>query len=131
MTRAFASLLLLSVAATAAPVAEIPFRFTDGFICIEARLPGSAQPLNLLVDSGAGASVLSLRTARQLKLRLGAVQSVQGVGSEAAAYRLDPVQARAAGVSLPPFALGVDLSMADELCGRRVDGLIGVDFFKD
>jgi hypothetical protein len=128
---AFILSLLLSVPALAAPVAEIPFRFTDGFICIEARVAHSAEPLNLLLDSGAGASVLSLRTARHLKLKLGAAESVRGVGSEAAAYRLDPVQATAGTVALPAIPLAVDLSMADELCSRRVDGLIGVDFFKD
>ena len=55
----------LAVPAMAAPAVEIPFRFTDGFICIEARLDKGGEPLTLLLDSGAGASVLSLRTARR------------------------------------------------------------------
>ena len=113
------------------PVTEIPFRFTDGFICLEARVTPSGEPLNLLLDSGAGASVLSLRTARRLKCKLGPAESVRGVGSEAAAYRLNPVRAIAGGVALPAMPLAVDLSMADELCSRPIDGLIGVEFFKD
>jgi len=60
----------------AEPVVEIPFRFTDGFICIEARLAQSSRPLNLMLDSGAGASVLSLRTARRLNPRSVAIRSL-------------------------------------------------------
>ena len=134
MPRTAIVLLLLVLTALAAsgvePVAEIPFRFTDGFICIEARVSPGGEPLNLLLDSGAGASVLSLRTARRLKLKLGSAESVRGVGSEAAAYRLDPVRTCAGTVALPEIPLAVDLSMADELCSRPVDGLVGVDFFK-
>jgi len=115
----------------AEPVVEIPFRFTDGFICIEARLAQSSRPLNLMLDSGAGASVLSLRTARRLKLKIARAENVRGVGSEAAAYQFDPVYATAGGVALPKTTLAVDLSMADELCSRPVDGLVGVDFFRD
>src|SRR4051812_31258834 len=33
-----------------APPVEIPFRFTDGFICIEARLDQTGEPLNFLLD---------------------------------------------------------------------------------
>jgi hypothetical protein len=122
---------LLFLAAQAAPAAEIPFHFTDGFICIEARVAQSAEPLNLLLDSGAGASVLDVRTARRLKLKLGRAESVRGVGSEAAAWQLDPVRTLAGSVALPAIPLAVDLSMADELCSKPVDGLIGVDFFAD
>jgi hypothetical protein len=121
----------LAAPAVAAPLPEIPFRFTDGFICIEARVAQSAEPLNLLLDSGAGASVLSLRAARRLKLKLGPAESVLGVGSETVAYRLDPVCTIAGTVALPAIPLAADLSTADELCSRPVDGLIGVDFFKD
>ena len=127
-------LLVLAIgalaSASAAPAAEIPFRFTDGFICVEARVDQSGEPLNLLLDSGAGVSVLDLRTARRLKLKLGRPEGVRGVGSESAAYHLAPVRASAGTIALPPIPLATDLSMADELCSRRVDGLIGVDFFE-
>ncbi len=109
---------------------EIPFHFGDGFICFEARVTQGGEPLYLLLDSGAGASVLSLRTARRLKVKLGAAENVRGVGSQAAAFHIDPLRATAGSVALPAIPLAVDLSMADELCSRPVDGLIGVDFFK-
>lgn len=110
---------------------EIPFTFTDGFIRIQARVPQSSEPLQFLLDSGAGASVLSLRTAQRLHLPLGRTESVRGVGVSAAARRLDSVDASTGGVRLSNIPLAVDLSSADQLCSRPIDGLIGVGFFKD
>jgi len=122
------SMTFALVAKAGQPV-EIPFHFTDGFISIEAHIAQSTEPLHLLLDSGASASVLSLRTARRLHLPLGKVETVQGVGVEAAAYHLKGVKATANGAALTGIALAVDLSSADELCSRPVDGLIGVGFF--
>jgi len=110
---------------------EIPFHFTDGFISIEARVPQSAEPLNLLLDSGASASVLDLRAAQRLHLPFGKTESVRGVGVDAAAYHLRGVQATANGLPLAEIQLAVDLRSADDLCSRPVDGLIGVEFFKN
>ena len=115
----------------ASPGVEIPFTFTDGFIRLEARVPQSAEPVHLLLDSGAGASVLSLRAAQRLHLPLGRAETVRGVGVDAVARRLDGVEASAGSVALGNIPLAVDLSAADELCSSRVDGLIGVGFFKD
>jgi len=109
---------------------EIPFHFSDGFICFEARVTPTGEPLYFLLDSGAGVSALSLRTARRLKVKLGAVESVRGVGSQASAFHIEPLRSAAGAVALPAIPLAVDLSMADELCSHPIDGLIGVDFFK-
>jgi hypothetical protein len=122
---------LLALPARAAKPVEIPFTFTDGFIRVEAHVPQSAEPLYLLLDSGASASVLSLRSAQRLHLPLGKTQSVRGVGVEAAARQLAGVQATANGIVLADIPLAVDLSSADELCSRPIDGLIGVSFFKN
>ncbi|HSI16011.1 MAG TPA: aspartyl protease family protein [Chthoniobacter sp.] len=110
---------------------EIPFTFTDGFIRVQARVPQCTEPLYFLLDSGAGASVLSLRTAQRLHIPLGKTESVRGVGVSAAAHHLAGVDATASGVLLSNVSLAVDLSAADELCSKPIDGLIGVGFFKD
>lgn len=126
-------LLLLSMAFSAfagAESGEIPFHFGDGFICFEARVTPTGEPLYFLLDSGAGVSVLSLRAARRLKVKLGVAESVRGVGSQASAFHIEPVRSAAGAVALPAIPLAVDLSMADELCSHPIDGLIGVDFFK-
>jgi hypothetical protein len=122
---------LCAIGARAASPAEIPFHFTDGFICLEARVAQSPEPLSLLLDSGASESVLNLRTAQRLHLPLGNTQTVRGVGVEVAAYHLRGVHATANGVPLTSIPLALDLSAAEQLCSYPVDGLIGVGFFKD
>lgn len=130
-TLVFAVLAAFPVAAATTQPVEIPFIFTDGFIRVEAHVPQSAEPLHLLLDSGAGASVLSLRTAQRLHLPLGKTENVRGVGVDSAARHLNGVTASASGVVLSGVPLAVDLSAADQLCSQPVDGLIGVDFFKN
>jgi hypothetical protein len=110
---------------------EIPFLFNDGFMTVAASAPGTGAPLNLLVDSGASASVLSLRTARKLRVPLGPKQPIFGVGSRAVAYHLDSFQSSVGTSSLPPFSLAADLSMANEICSVPIDGLVGIEFFRD
>src|SRR5438270_8301390 len=100
----FAVISALPAAAAPQPV-EIPFTFTDGFIRVEAHVPQSAEPLHLLLDSGAGASVLSLRTAKRLHLPLGRRETVRGVGVDAAARRLEGVEATASGITLSGIPL--------------------------
>jgi len=130
-TLVFAVLVTFPVAAATTQPVEIPFTFTDGFIRVEAHVPQSIEPLHLLLDSGAGASVLSLRTAQRLHVPLGKTENVRGVGVDSAARQLSGVTASANGVTLSSIPLAVDLSAADQLCSQPVDGLIGVDFFKN
>lgn len=115
----------------AGEVGEIPFTFSDGYIRLEARVAQSAEPLHLLLDSGAGASVLSLRTARRLRLPLGKTENIRGVGVSVASRHLEGVSATAGAIALSDIPLAVDLSAAEQLCSEPVDGLIGVGFFRD
>jgi hypothetical protein len=110
---------------------ELPFEFANGFIRIEARVAQSKIPLHLLLDSGAEVSILSLRTARRLHLKLGAETRVMGVDADLAAYRVDGLRATAGRVPLGWLSLVVDLPGVDELCGASVDGIVGLEFFRD
>lgn len=130
LTFAFASTFVVARAAQPASVAEIPFQFRDGLIWVAARIPQSAEPLNFLLDSGAGVSVINLRTAERLKLRLGARVSVQGVESTTTGYWPQRLAATAGDVALPKDFLAVDLEQLSQVCACRVDGLIGADFFR-
>jgi hypothetical protein len=123
--------VLVAGRSIAAPALEIPFRIVNGFITIEGQVEHSTERLNLLLDSGASVSVLSERTARHLGVFMGAPETVRGVASEAVAYRVKDVRARARGIELGEMQLAADLSAADELCGERIDGLIGTQFFRD
>lgn len=127
------ALFLSVVAATAKPAAgtatEIPFKFVDGFIIVNARVGESAKPVSLLVDSGASTSVLSLQAVERLRLPLLAPEPVQGVGAESVAYHIPPVKATAGKTRLTHIPIALDLSNAALVCSHPVDGLLGMDFF--
>jgi hypothetical protein len=126
-------LLMLAMALLArgadSPTAEIPFQFHDGFILIQGRQAQSAEPMNFLLDSGAGASVLDLRSAKKLHMPLGKPMEVRGVESKSTAYQIPPIQATDGNARIATISLAVDLAKAQEICSEPVDGLIGVDFF--
>ncbi len=111
--------------------AEIPFEFVDGFIVLHAHLDAESKPLNLILDSGAGVSVLSLDVARHFAIPIGAAQGIAGVDADAVGFRIRRVLASVDGVALPPISMAIDLHKADQLCTVPVDGLIGAGFFED
>lgn len=110
---------------------EIPFQFTDGFIRVEVQLASSPQPLSMLLDSGASVSVLDLKAAHRLQVRTGEPMTIRGVQSDADAYEIRPLSATIAGVNCGPIMLAADMSQTNTLCSEPIDGLIGIDFFRD
>jgi len=108
---------------------EIPFELRDGLLWIKASVPQSAEPLNFLVDTGAGASVLDAATAGRLKLGFGRSVNVRGVETTLTGHWLKPLSATANGVSLPANYVAVDLQKLSKSCAVPVDGLLGADFF--
>jgi len=135
MKTAAAVLALLAAVSrshAASPVlAEIPFEYTNGLIWVEGRTDRSSEPLHLLLDSGAEVSVINLGTARRLGLPLGDKVSVCGVDSSDDGYWPQFLSATVGTVALPRQSLALDLSQASAGCERPVDGLIGLDFFRD
>jgi len=127
------ALLLLaasSIAAASEP-SEIPFRFTDGFIQVEARLASSPMTLSMLLDSGASVSVLNRATADRLGIpRRGSI-TVRGVSSDSQAGGIEPIPLTVSGIPSGAITLAADMSHARDLCSGPIDGLIGVDFFRD
>ena len=125
--RTFLPLLCFFALLCSAVAREIPFDFVDGYVLVHASV--HAQPVTLILDSGASASVLSLEAARRLHLATGRAVSIDGVDASASAFAIAPVSATASGVSVGYIAMAVDLSRAAQLCSRHVDGLIGAGFF--
>lgn len=126
--RAVLPVLAVLLSVFSAGASDIPFDFVDGYILVHAR--ADAQPVTLLLDSGASTSVLSLEAARRLHLTLGQAQQVDGVEADCMAFEMQPITAAIGGHSLGKFALAVDLRNAAQLCSERVDGLIGAEFLK-
>lgn len=124
------SLTLLLCSQLSAAI-RIPFQFREGMIWMKVAVPGEDAPLNFLLDSGAGATVLDLAAARRLGLPFGATANVQGVHGLSVAYRVRGFAASVAGIALPSSLLAVDLSGAGASGHRRMDGLLGADFFRD
>jgi len=108
----------------------IPFQFRDGMVWLKVEVAGKSEPLNFLLDSGAGASVLDLSAAWRLGVKLGKLQTVQGVHSRSVAFRVAGFVARTATVAIPSSLLAVDLSGPSRACHQHIDGLLGADFFR-
>ena len=111
-------------------LSEIPFQYRDGLIWLTARVTGRDKPLNFLLDSGAGVSVLDLQAAHSLKLELANRETVQGVNGQASAYRVNRFRAVSGGIDLPESVLAVDLGTISSRCHQPVDGILGADFFR-
>lgn len=125
------TLLLIRGQAQSLEAKEFPFQFREGLIWIEVSVPQAAKPLNFMLDSGAGVSVINLHTAKQLGLKLGNRVSVRGVLATARGYWPEHVSASAGEVRLPEDYLAVDLGDLSKACDCDVDGLLGADFFRE
>ena len=110
--------------------AEFPVELREGLLWVEVSVSETNRALNFLLDSGAEASVINLDTARDLGLSLGQRVGVRGVGVSTEAYWCGTKSASAAAVELPSRFLALDLGRLSGSCERRVDGLIGADFFR-
>jgi len=123
--------LLLLISARSELPREIPFRYQDGLIWLKVELAGKKERLNFLLDSGASVSAIDLHTAHTLGVNLGGRQLVEGVSGQGFAYRVNNFQAIAGGIALPEPVLAIDLGTVSECCHQHIDGILGVDFFRD
>ena len=127
----FAAALFNALAVEPGVNREFPFQFHDGLIWLKVRVPQFAEPLNLLLDSGAEVSVLNLGTAQKLGLKLGRRVRVQGVQTDAEGYWPEHWSASLADVALPRDYLAVNLGSLSQACECAIDGLLGADFFRE
>lgn len=121
----------INVQAQPSPSTEFAFEQRGGLIWVKVSVPQSAEPLNFLLDSGAGVSVVNLRTTKRLGLKLGQRVDVRGVGNSTDGFWPQRMQATAGGVELPKECLAVDLAELSRACDCGVDGLLGADFFQE
>lgn len=121
---------LVRLEAAPSALAEFPFEFREGFLWVEVNVPQSKNPLNFLVDTGAGVSVINLSTAKRIGLKLGREVMVHGVQTMFTGYWQERMSAKVGEVELPRGYLAVDLDKLSSSCERPVDGLVGADFFR-
>jgi hypothetical protein len=123
-------MFLLAVSARAETPHEIRFQYQDGLIWLKAEVPAKTKPLNFLLDSGAGVSVIDLDQARALGMRIGDPEPVQGVSGRTVAYRVKDFHANSGGVVLPKSVLAINLKAISQRCRQHIDGILGMDFFR-
>ena len=121
---------MLPLSAQAEPAAELPFRYEDGLIWLKVDFAGRKEPLNFLLDSGASVNAINLPVARSCRAQLDAKRSVEGVSGPSFAYLLKDLQVRVGGTALAYPILAMDLGAISKRCHRRIDGILGVDFFR-
>jgi hypothetical protein len=127
---AFLFASLLSSLQSASAATEIPFAYRAGMIWLKVNIAGRPAPLDFLLDSGAGRSVIHLGTAQRVGAQLGPRETVLGVQGRCVAYRVDTLAATLASTPVPRKMLALDLSSVSAACGARIDGLLGADFFR-
>jgi Aspartyl protease len=98
---------------------------------LKVELAGKKERLNFLLDSGASVSAIDLHTAHTYGVNLGDRQSVEGVSGQGFAYRVNDFQAMAGAIALPKSVVAIDLGTVSECCQQHIDGIVGVDFFRD
>jgi len=128
--RLLLGILLLPVSIRAGTVAEFPFRFSHNLIWIKMDTGAQSKPLNFLLDTGAGSTVLNIETAKSLGLKMGGSEFVRGVNSRSVAREVEGFDAKIAGIPVRRSLLAVDLSAASRNCHQRIDGLLGADFLQ-
>lgn len=121
---------LLTVPSASHAAVEIPFTYGDGMIWMKVSVAGQHSPLNFLLDSGAGTSVLDLQAAHRLGVKLGHRETVQGVQGRCAAFHVSGLSAEVAAIPIARSMLALDLSSVSRGCAKRIDGLVGADFFR-
>ena len=121
---------LLRAEAAPTTLTEFPFEFREDLLWVQVNVPQSKKPLNFLVDTGAGVSVINLSTAKRIGLKLGREVMVHGVQTMLTGYWQQRMLAKVGEVELPREYLAVDLDKLSSSCERLVDGLMGVDFFR-
>ncbi len=111
-------------------LAIIPFELSDNLPNLQVRVNGSA-PLRFILDSGASvwvidqsqAKTLGLKTEEQRKITGAGAGSVDVTYTKNVSFGLTGIE-----TSVPNVAL-IDLSSLQASLGRKVDGIIGYDFF--
>ncbi len=130
LTTIIFAVALSRVQAASSALAEFPFQFREGLLWVDVTIPQSDKPLNFLLDTGAGVSVVNLNTAKRIGLKLGQEVTVRGVDTMLTGYWQRRISAKAGEVRLPAEYIAVDLEKLSRSCERPVDGLIGMDFFR-
>lgn len=108
---------------------EIPFQIANNLVILRGRINGS-KPLSLLLDTGAGGSVINESRARELGLKLeGQAAAATGDGAVEASF-VKGIMLDVSGLKLSDLTLtAINLSGLEAGFGQPIDGILGYDVF--
>jgi hypothetical protein len=105
----------------------LPFELVGNHIYLTAMVAG--RPLMMILESGAGMTMLDQAAAERLGLQTSGTTSARGAGASDVTINLAGIPGIAVGgVSVPRMQVSVSsLEAIQRHTGRRFDGLLGVD----
>lgn len=108
----------------------VPFEFSRNLVFVHAKL--GEHPLTLILDSGAGSTVLNQRLVTELGLKTAG--QVRGMGAGGAVQgsivRLEGLALGEAQLA-PAIVPTLDLTDIEKLAAHRIDGILGYTFIAD
>jgi len=109
-------------------VGGIPFTARTNVIWVTVNSPDSKRPLTFLLDTGASASVLSLKTAKELGLALEKGRDVCVVGGMTPTWVAMNFKGDVKGRQFNSKMVAMDLDYTAWSFSHRMDGIVGLDF---
>jgi predicted aspartyl protease len=110
---------------------RIPFELADNLVYVRARVNAS-EPLWFILDTGASATILNERVAKELGLRAGRREKGTGTGGAIEVGMIDGVSLSMPGVAVSSQTVGAfPLDTLAPVAGRPLGGVIGYDFIKE
>ena len=117
-------------------VATIPFEMVGSYIVVETKINNSSK-LKMILDSGLRYTIVTqLFPEDSMDLNLGELRDLQGLGSGKSleAYESSNNTIQVGKIKLTNrmvYAFKEDLFNLSKQIGEKINGLIGVDFFRD
>jgi predicted aspartyl protease len=109
----------------------IPFERVDNLIYVLTRVNDSA-PLWFILDTGASATILNERVAKELGLRASRRERGTGTGGAIEVGMIDGVSLSVPGATVSGQTVGAfPLDNLAPIAGRHVGGIIGYDFIRE
>ena len=124
--------VLAQAPAVKQPVTEVPFEFIHESVVVQTMVNGHG-PFWMLLDTGADPSVVELKTAKDIGLKL-ATSGQQGSGggtSQNLAYETSLPLVQLGGLTATNVdAFAMDLSKLSSTLGRPISGVLGYSLLK-
>lgn len=110
---------------------RIPIELVNNLVFVRTRINNS-EPLWCVLDTGASATIVNERVAKELGLRAGRREKGTGTGGAIEVGMIDGVSLSMPGVTVSDQTVGAfPLDQFAPVAGRSVGGIIGYDFIKE